>query len=1838
MMLQKTLSLLILVFFSLMSIISEAHTTSRITNSYVPDNIIPNDTKTTPGFIEISSDVSKAGARTYNVPIKVPNGMNNHTPNISLEYSSQRGNTICGHGWNLSGISKIVRTSKSIYFDKEVNPISTLNDDAFALDGVRLIKTGNEGSSILYATFMGQIKVKAIISNNKISHFEVYFPNGKYAVYGDSQSNCLEYPIKEFYDSFGNCITYSYVSDGGQELIREISYNSHKLEFYYQHGRTDYTFSFAGGKKIIHENLLKGIIVSYNGNNLGTYSINYESSSGHSYINEIGFSNNLGFSSQMSNDNLKLNSLKFYYGSGKQADSFSKTTGYFNSYYVETDEKPATTIKGRFSYNNSREGLAVFPSVSNYSHRNSTWLTHSQDKFYQGYTGDESIYIYQNLEANNVSPYEIKTSKGFVDLITADIDGTHNEHVIRINNTLEYAGQDGRADYLSFFKYKGGVNGITPVSSITYRLPTVFTDNDGNQSPMPKDIFSGDFNGDGITEVLVVTYNKPVGRNYSTRWYLLSLKSKNIMWEGAVAPYNINISSSYVDELNKSDKIIPVDINGDGKTEILHITENGTNVYAFNKTSSGANNFVKIGSTDAIKRETYTNRDIYCGDFNHDGLIDLILTPIRNSNNSDWTVMYSKGDCSFEKQVPTLCKYLTADKKYLLHDVNSDGATDLICYDENGFSAYIDICTNTPYSAYQKVIHTSFTDKGSKLVPFNTNSRTSYCDLIGIKDNKFTRYSFSRNESLEGVITGMVNSAGAVEKTDYGLLTEKNAKYGAKLYQFDTKSKYDSTYVIINEPISVVEASETYLEGTPQIFTSYQYKNGVAHRYGLGYLGFEEVTRHTPQGIVRHSYDQKLRGIIKTESTPTDSTYYDNILRTKEDNRTLVLPIRKIHLDKATGIKDSTLYVYDNYGYPMNSKTYWSDGVSSSTFTDYRHNDTVDIGYRLGFILSETNQTTRNQHDYSTSFTIERDTLGVPIEKIFTINNKELKRIIYSYDNYGNCLSEVTTYNDGKRFSKTTAYDGFGNITDNTDEFGLKESSYRYDVFGRPSSVSKRDEPTINYTYDALGRVISEKNSHGYVHNIRYSWSGREGGRWEITDSYAGQPTKITTYDAYNREIRTTSEKFDGKYVNIVTKYDKYGRVMAKSEPYVGRSLEPNSWKHTYEYDIFGRQTSHTKDSIVVSKTSYTGLTIKTTERKVTTSRTYDSGGFLTKVSDPTMTVSFSLDGDGQPLRISTSTGVTTSFEYDDFRRRTVIKDPSGGRNVWKYDGVGNILEEVHPDAGRIRYWYDNYNRLFRRNAGTVELYYYRDGSSLPYKVTGNVTELYDYTDGMLSSSTHMIDSISLSRTYNYTDGNLSSVNISTAHGIDATERFNYTKGHLTSVTLNDRDTLYKLLSEDKYGRPIKAKSGSLIREYEFDKYGFPIRRSIKTEVFQSDTAVLIPGKGLNKANTQGPLVGPGIPPFEHELVQMFIQLTENYYFDPETMNLMRRDILGGSEYFNYDPTNRLIGYGNNTAGYDNNGNITSRSEVGFFNYDNQSRPYAVTSINTVSNAIPLRNQYIEYGKNRRPKSIEENGWRAEFLYDTNDDRCRMTLTHDGEQDRIKYYLGGCYEIEFRNGSFKEHLYLNGDYYSASNIIIRDSKKSNLCHIFRDYLGSIVAVISGSSALGGFKSYDAWGRPRTYNNNTKEYDYYDGELYIGRGYTGHEHLPWFGLINMNARLYDPAVGRFLSPDPIVQAPDQPQNFNRYSYCLNNPLTFKDENGEFIVVTIISAVVESVVNLVSHGFNFKKYNYNFTKNVLKYDFIIETTLICFVYNPESVMLELGSAITQLGISALYNLIF
>ncbi len=135
-----------------------------------------------------------------------------------------------------------------------------------------------------------------------------------------------------------------------------------------------------------------------------------------------------------------------------------------------------------------------------------------------------------------------------------------------------------------------------------------------------------------------------------------------------------------------------------------------------------------------------------------------------------------------------------------------------------------------------------------------------------------------------------------------------------------------------------------------------------------------------------------------------------------------------------------------------------------------------------------------------------------------------------------------------------------------------------------------------------------------------------------------------------------------------------------------------------------------------------------------------------------------------------------------------------------------------------------------------------------------------------------------------------------------------------------------------------------------------------------------------------------------------------------------------------------------------------------------------------------------------------------------------------------------------------------------------DNAESALVYHY-DHLGSIERITPHGSTSTTYVldgqgkpsrySYDAWGQrrnPDTWSGAPTTTADGGSDDATPRGYTGHEMLDDLGLVHMNGRIYDPLIGRFLSADVQVQYPDRLQNFNRYSYVDNNPLTRTDPSG------------------------------------------------------------------------------
>lgn len=205
--------------------------------------------------------------------------------------------------------------------------------------------------------------------------------------------------------------------------------------------------------------------------------------------------------------------------------------------------------------------------------------------------------------------------------------------------------------------------------------------------------------------------------------------------------------------------------------------------------------------------------------------------------------------------------------------------------------------------------------------------------------------------------------------------------------------------------------------------------------------------------------------------------------------------------------------------------------------------------------------------------------------------------------------------------------------------------------------------------------------------------------------------------------------------------------------------------------------------------------------------------------------------------------------------------------------------------------------------------------------------------------------------------------------------------------------------------------------------------------------------------------------------------------------------------------------------------------------------------------------QEITYTAFNKTQSIKQQiglvDVELKFTYGTNNNRIKTVLSTQGTPLETRYYLGD-YETKQTGKGAEQQLHFLYGSDGLFAIIEQDTSSQQLYYILKDHQGSYNQITDVSGNTIELLSFDPWGRRR----NPLTWSYTNAPAYskFNRGYTGHEHLDNFGLINMNGRMYDPALGRFLSPDPLLQNPSSTQGHNRYSYVFNNPLIYTDPTG------------------------------------------------------------------------------
>ena len=775
-------------------------------------------------------------------------------------------------------------------------------------------------------------------------------------------------------------------------------------------------------------------------------------------------------------------------------------------------------------------------------------------------------------------------------------------------------------------------------------------------------------------------------------------------------------------------------------------------------------------------------------------------------------------------------------------------------------------------------------------------------------------------------------------------------------------------------------------------------------------------------------------------------------------------------------------------------------------------------------------------------------------------NEKRLKEI-YGYDEFGNLIS--TTYTgSGKTRVERVAYSDDGRFAITTTNALGHVTHYYYDeANGRIDSLTDPNGLTTSYRYDILGDLIQTRYPTGVLEDQRQLWVGDPQGQNHHPDTpdfggpvyltyskRSGERESYVFYDQHKRKLREVSCNMEGDRIYVDYKYYGIsGRLRQVSNPYLPNMGEAPQF-NTYHYDYLGRNTRINRaDGGFMSKSfaEATETTIGFDGQKTTLF--YTKAGLVEyalryeRASVNNVATQFSYYGDG---KVKTANSIT--YCYDVNRNPLSVSDPALGLLTYDYNAFGELVGSTTP-RDESRYHYDALGRMTRRTGGDGDSYWVYDSgfigalSSTYYvPISGpTVRERFRYDQfGNLIRQTQKVGD-EMASAFDYTYNRLGKrSSITYPSGLKVKYHYNG-KGFMDCVRdAATGEVLWQANASDRWDNISSFTEGDIDVEYSYD----PVTGLVNSIGAKRDDQVLL----------------------------------DQAYHWTTTGNLQwRTDVaLDLKESFGYDGYNRLVtAVARNLAGtqtyssqafdYDFRGNITQKTGVGSYAYDATSNHYAVTGLQPETGQESLfPDQEATYTSFDKLQTLAQDGMTLSVDYGIDRQRVMQTFS-DGTTTRTKRYFTPLYETVTENGVTKKLHYLTAETGLFAIFATQTDGGGTMHYTLKDHQGNLTATISGNTVER--LSYDAWGRRR----NPVGFGYATVaepvEATFDRGYTLHEHYDEFDLINMNGRLYDPILGRMLSPDIAIQDEYNQQAYNRYSYCLNNPLRFTDPSGYVVTV-------------------------------------------------------------------------
>jgi len=962
------------------------------------------------------------------------------------------------------------------------------------------------------------------------------------------------------------------------------------------------------------------------------------------------------------------------------------------------------------------------------------------------------------------------------------------------------------------------------------------------------------------------------------------------------------------------------------------------------------------------------------------------------------------------------------------------------------------------------------------------------------------------------------------------------------------------------------------------LFTTNQYyENARVHKQGKGFLGFEKInTKDNTKDIVyenRFDYDTTyyqtypVEQTVKTTAGATiSSTLFTNQVIPLSGRRIFTYLSAQTTTDYLTGLSETkTISGLDSYGNP---------GLILTTKGSLTQRDSITYIQKGSWCPNKpqyySTTTTYDGQSETIERTYEYNDNGNLVRELLHPNSSEFK-VTTEYKDFtpfGQAQTVEVKAKDANGTeqirSTSMVYTSSGTskgrfVTSRTNVLG-ETTLYNWDETRGLLNSETTKGKTTNYTYDGFGRLKETRYADGNRKTQVLQWAGGGGPTGAVYYSYAqtsGSAPVTTWFDPLGRVIqKDTYGLYNQNDIKISESTEYYtsgankGRLYRVSEPYF--EGDTKIWAKTYSaYDTYGR------DSIMQTPmgnitTDYDGLSTTVTTPEETKTTTLNNSGLVASSTVHQKTVSYTYYPSGLTKTATPQGGQALSMEYNLQGKRTKLTDPDAGVIETKYNGFGELVEEkqnVHssnfivtthhfaPTTGRL----DSISRN-----GEITSYSYDSQNRVSsIEIAGQHKQIFSYDD---------FDRVT---TLREETGNRAFERKTTYDALGRIKKEAYPSGY---YTVNQYDNDYGFLSEvkDKYGRQLWNVNSENARGQITE-----VQRGAKITKFGFDS------KGLPTG-----IKASGI-------------VNLNYDFGNNgNLNYRVDSIMGQKEELVYDGMNRLTNwdiYQNNVLVKQNSmvynpntGTITTKSDLDNHTmlYGDNGKPHALTGISGVPTNFPTDSLRVTYTDFKKIKTLTEGNNYYILTYGIDDQRRKSEYKLNGITQKTKYYLGD-YEEETDNvGNTKKIHYLSG-----GAILITTNGVETLYYGYSDYQGNLIALANESGTVVERYAYDPWGNRRNPADWTLD-DTRTSRI-IDRGYTMHEHLDQFGIINMNGRVYDPLTAMFFSPDPFVQAPGNWLNYNRYAYAYGNPFKYTDPDGEIILTAIlIGAAISGTVGYFS----------------------------------------------------------